>query len=152
MYAHLHLHVHCHKYQCHLGLLIIDAGTILSITRITQKGAFGGGQLVPGFKMQLSAMEEGTARLISPSIRTIPREIFPRNTHEAMIKGCLNSLLGTIIIAYSDIKSPLLLCGGDAPLLFKDLKIRGIEFAHRPNLALEGMIKLSKKSNQVLDL
>ena len=42
--------------DCSRGLLLVDAGTVLSLTRVTADGCFGGGQLIPGYRLQLQAM------------------------------------------------------------------------------------------------
>ena len=76
-----------------------DAGTILSVTKITNKGDFGGGQLIAGFRLQLSSMANGALNLETPIDKTIPTETFQYETHNAMIRGSLNALLGLIFIA-----------------------------------------------------
>ena len=73
------------------GLLIADVGTVFSLTRIKANGEFIGGQLVPGFRLQLLAMSTGTKNLNYPYIDThpIPNDLFPSATGEAMIKGSI---------------------------------------------------------------
>ena len=53
------------------GIWIVDAGTILSLNRITYQGEFIGGQLVPGLSLQLSAMAKGTQNLKNPKPNSI---------------------------------------------------------------------------------
>ena len=124
------------------GLLIADAGTILSLTRIAANGKFLGGQLVPGLKLQLTAMAQGAKNLQYPSLDSIPIEQFPMSTEKSMIKGSLQALIGTIIEAQTYTKVPIWLCGGDATLLLKALKARNIDVIHQPNLVLEGMCNI----------
>ena len=49
--------------DCSRGLLLVDAGTVLSLTRVTADGCFGGGQLIPGYRLQLQAMADANPRL-----------------------------------------------------------------------------------------
>ena len=49
------------------GVLVADAGTVLSLTLLDGSAQFIGGQLVPGLQLQLEAMDRGTAGL--PSIQ-----------------------------------------------------------------------------------
>ena len=75
-------------------LIVIDAGTIMSVTKITKKGEFAGGQLISGLRLQLSSMANGSLNLDNPIITTIPIETFQHETKNAMIRGAINGLLG----------------------------------------------------------
>jgi len=111
--------------DCSRGLLLVDAGTVLSLTRVTADGCFGGGQLIPGYRLQLRAMAEGTDGL--PSIpespdgevahEVFPQEVFPQQTVVAMQRGVLQAMLATIAVAQQNSKGLLWICGGDAALL-----------------------------------
>mgnify|MGYP001242205820 CR=1 FL=1 len=124
------------------GLLVADAGTVFSLTRVNCKGEFIGGQLVAGMRLQLKAMAKGTKNLQYPEFESFPRELFPISTSNAMLKGTLQSLIGTLIEANRKEDVPIWLCGGDSPIIFKELEERQLEVFHYPNLALEGMIEL----------
>ena len=130
-------------------LLIADAGTVLSLTKITQNGEFAGGQLVPGLRMQLAAMTQGTANLPDPGHHKNKELLdFPVETKEAMLKGSLQALIGVLSEAHKLSKTPLWLCGGDAPLLKEGLKKQKIDIIHNPNLVLEGLVDIHKIVNQ----
>ena len=103
-------------------LIIIDAGTILSVTKITNKGEFAGGQLISGFKLQLSSMANGALNLETPANQIIPKDTFQFDTEKAMLKGAINGLLGFILQINEEVKLPLWLCGGDAPIILNELK------------------------------
>ncbi len=134
------------------GLLVADAGTVLSITRISANGEFQGGQLVGGFQLQLNAMAKGTKALTDPGTLLQLPERFPFKTWDAMQRGSLQALLGTLIQAQKDTQMPIWLCGGDAPLLLDGLKEQNLKVIHHPNLVLEGMVNLLNKINQGQDL
>ena len=106
--------------DCSRGLLLVDAGTVLSLTRVTADGCFGGGQLIPGYRLQLQAMAEGTLGL--PSIpgeldNDALQEVFPQQTVAAMQRGVLEAMLASISAAQQHAQGLLWICGGDAPLL-----------------------------------
>jgi len=126
------------------GLIVIDAGTILSITKITKKGEFAGGQLISGLKLQLSSMSNGALNLENPIITTIPKETFQYETNKAMIRGSINGLIGLILQVFQETKLPIWLCGGDAPIILNELKNKDIDIKYYPNLVLEGMIDIDK--------
>ena len=130
-------------------IIIIDAGTILSVTKITKKGEFIGGQLSSGFSLQLSAMANRALNLEVPIHKKIPNEIFQYETQNAMKRGAINSLIGLILKLYDDTKLPIWMCGGDAPIILNELKNTSIDIIHCPNLVLEGMIDIDQKINSV---
>ena len=133
------------------GILVADAGTVMSLTRITAKGEFAGGQLIPGLRLQLSAMAYGTQNLNDPGSPSTSTKQFPINTAEAMRRGCLQALVGAIILAQKETNMPIWLCGGDAPVLMQELRKRNTHAVHHPNLVLEGMVDIENSINQSQD-
>ncbi len=124
------------------GILVADAGTILSMTYITANQEFGGGQLMAGLKLQRSAMYEGTEKLPKIKKGNIPSNSFPKGTEEAMLKGSFQCLLSTLIDAQQEAGIPLWLCGGDSEIFFDHLKRRNIDVYLEPNLVLEAMVTI----------
>ncbi len=127
------------------GLIVIDAGTILSVTKITKKGEFAGGQLIPGLRVQLSSMAKNALNLEHPIIKSIPKGTFQNDTNNAMIRGAINSLLGVILQVFEETKLPIWICGGDAIVILNQLKNKNIAIKYCPNLVLEGMIDIHQK-------
>ncbi len=102
------------------GLLLVDAGTVLSLTRVTADGCFGGGQLIPGYRLQLQAMADGTLGLPSTPEdldNDALQEVFPQQTVAAMQRGVLEAMLASIAAAQQHAQGLLWICGGDAALL-----------------------------------
>jgi len=130
-------------------LIVIDAGTIMSVTKITKKGVFAGGQLISGLRLQLSSMANGSLNLENPIIKTIPIETFQHETKNAMVRGAINGLLGLILKIFEETKLPIWMCGGDAPLILNELKNTNIDINYYPNLVLEGMIDIDQKINSI---
>ena len=132
-------------------LIVIDAGTVLSVTKITKKGEFAGGQLIPGLRLQLSSMANGTLNLENPIIKNIPKGTFQYETNNAMIKGSINSLIGLILKIFEETKLPIWMCGGDASIILNELKNKNIDITYYPNLVLEGMIDINQTINSIED-
>ena len=126
------------------GLVVADAGTVLSITKINAKGEFVGGQLAAGWNLQLKAMSQWTKNLSFIDITNFPKEKFPVKTADAMIRGSLQSLVGTLKEAQTDAAAPLWICGGDSSTIFNLLDQEKQEAFLHPNLVLEGMIDITK--------
>ena len=106
--------------DCSRGLLLVDAGTVLSLTRVTADGCFGGGQLIPGYRLQLQAMADGTLGLPSTPEdldNDALQEVFPQQTVAAMQRGVLEAMLASIAAAQQHAQGLLWICGGDAALL-----------------------------------
>ena len=96
-------------------------------------------------------MSEGALNLESPMDETIPSETFQYETHNAMIRGSVNALLGLILKIFEETKLPIWICGGDAPIILNELENTNININHCPNLVLEGMIDIDQKINSISD-
>ena len=130
-------------------LIVIDAGTILSVTKITKNCEFAGGQLIAGLRLQLSSMANGALNLDTPIVQRVPKETFQYDTQNAMLRGSINGLLGLILQIYEETKLPIWLCGGDAQIILNELQDKSIDINHYPNLVLEGMIDIEQKLNSI---
>jgi type III pantothenate kinase len=132
--------------QNRVGVLVVDAGTVLSLTRISADGSFSGGLLAAGYGLQLRAMGEATAGLTATSPLVMePKgaERFPFETQAAMRSGAQQSLVGLIRQAHAQSPWPIWLCGGDSPQLLPKLQEQlGMEVLHAPNLVMEAMVEL----------
>ncbi len=132
--------------QNRVGVLVVDAGTVLSLTRISADGSFSGGLLAAGYGLQLRAMSEATAGLTETSPFVLdPKEAetFPFETQAAMRSGVQQSLVGLIRQAHAQSPWPIWLCGGDSPQLLPKLQEQlGMEVIHAPNLVMEAMVEL----------
>ena len=124
------------------GILIADAGTILSMTLISANGEFLGGQLLPGLQLQRSAMSNGTENLQPMNRTDIPQVMFPISTEEAMLRGSFQAIFSSLLEAQKELDAPLWLCGGDSEIFFQYLKDRDINVYHHPNLVLEGLVEI----------
>ncbi len=121
-------------------LLIVDCGTILSLTKLSPNGSIIGGQLAPGFLTQLKSMEYFTRNLTVPKKYGMPAEDFLFDTEDAILKGVLNSMIGVINFSFNPVKDILITCGGDSELITSILKAKKTKIINLPNLVLEGMI------------
>ena len=124
------------------GLLLADAGTVLSLTLLDAHGRFRGGRLMPGLQLQLQAMASGTALLPSVARQQRTDDLFPSGTAEAMCQGVMQGLAAAVVDAYQSSGACLWLCGGDAPWLEKELSRRGVSAQSNQNLQLQAMVDL----------
>ena len=121
------------------GLLLVDAGTVLTITVLSPQGSFAGGQLIPGYQLQLRAMARGTEAL--PELTGWPDRIqpFPLETAAAMRCGVLHGLAAAIRQAEHFCRAPFWICGGDSMPLAGVLRAGGSTPYVVVDLQLQGL-------------
>ena len=136
------------------GVLVADAGTALSLTRVDGAGVFRGGRISAGLALQLRALGQSTALLPSLEAGGLEgsRDPWPQPTAAAMGWGCLQACAGAIAEAWADVACDglgaeeswaLWLTGGDGPALAPLLEQRGLAFHWAPDLCLEALAELA---------
>ncbi|MFO0136540.1 MAG: type III pantothenate kinase [Cyanobacteriota bacterium] len=139
-------------------LLVVDAGTVLSLNRIDRSGRFIGGRLLAGLALQWQAMAAGTAglpdTLVAPgrgfgALSRGGQQPWPLETQEAMLVGVSKGLAAAIVAATLECEQDglrLVLTGGDAPILKPligpSLARSGIPLEHEPDLCLAALAAL----------
>jgi type III pantothenate kinase len=139
-------------------LIVVDAGTVLSLNRMAPSGRFSGGRLLAGLALQWQAMAAGTAALpdtlVAPgrgfgALRRGGQQPWPLETQEAMLVGVSQGLAAAILAATLECEQDglrLVLTGGDAPILKPligpSLARWGIPLEHEPNLCLAALAAL----------
>ena len=152
-------------------VLVADAGTVLSFTRVDREGRFAGGRLLAGAALQLRAMAGGTVHLPALEEPAVPvaasavaalaedavpadpaAAAWPHDTAGAMRSGVLRGLAAAIAAAIQETRREepdcrLLLTGGDgAALSFLLDPALGAEL--RPYLCLEALAALRPARGQ----
>jgi len=124
-------------------VLVIDAGTAISITAIAEGHTFWGGAIMPGLRMQLDSLAQGTAVLprldIGDRLKEAP-QFWARNTPDSICSGVLHGAIAGLekyITAWrGDFPSgSVVITGGDGIILqthlgisyIPDLIFRGLE-------------------------
>jgi type III pantothenate kinase len=125
-------------------VLVVDAGTALSLTLVDGDGGFCGGRLMAGARLQLQALHQGTAHLPQVPLVTGTLESWPQQTDQALSCGVIEGMIGAVLRGFDQRPCPdqdwqLWLTGGDAPLLLEGLQQRGLQPRHAEGLALEGL-------------
>ncbi len=147
-------------------VLVADAGTVLSFTRVDREGRFAGGRLLAGAALQLRAMAGGTAQLPTLDAPAVPVEAlaavgvladavpapWPHDTAQAMRSGVLRGLAAAIALAAQEAlqEEPdcrLLLTGGDGAALAALLE-PALAVEQRPHLCLEALAALRPAADQ----
>ena len=145
------------------AVLVVDAGTALSLTRVDAVGRFVGGRLMAGAALQLRALAEGTSQLpqarvpdgMTTGLWPMTTGLWPAETEAAMASGVLWGMAGAIALAAQQVWSEqpdcqIWLTGGDGaqlePLLVgclgSRLGLEGGRLQRAPDLALEALAAL----------
>ncbi len=129
------------------AVLVADAGTALSLTRVDPEGCFAGGLISAGVALQLRALTAATAQL--PAVSSVggdpaqAESAWPSATAAAMDEGCRRAVAAAIAAAAASAEgAQLWLTGGDAELLLPILHAQHLNPVVAPNLALEAMAAL----------
>lgn len=125
-------------------VIVVTAGTAVTVDFVTADGTFLGGAILPGFATMLHSLHEHTALLPDVAITEPVANAIGTNTIEAMRSGVFGAVVGGVMQIASDgrdrigTESHLYLTGGDGQLL-KDRLAAAFSVAFVPTLTLEGI-------------
>lgn len=126
-----------------VSMLIIDAGTALTIDVADKEGRFMGGNISIGLSGRLKALHDYTERLplVSVSGEITP---FGTDTESAIRDGAVSGVVGEIVYDYSLARvnyeaEIIVMTGGDAPLLMPFLTEKEIKVHYDPYLVGRGL-------------
>jgi len=126
------------------GVLVIDAGTTLTIDAVTADGVHLGGVIIPGAPLMARVLRSDTSDIgpVPVTRRKQSPAFLGRSTAEAVNMGSRLALVGAIDQVLVSVKSSLgrsyqlLVTGGDGEDLLQHL---GAKAELRPALVLEGL-------------
>lgn len=132
--------------------VVVSAGTAITVDFVDGEGVFHGGAIVPGLRMWLNSLHNGTAALPAIEPRRPDESAFGADTTQAMLHGAFYGIRGVVRALterYAEAYEAyprIVATGGDAKFLFEDddliesidpdLTLRGIAATCR--LALSG--------------
>ena len=124
-------------------IMIVDAGTAMTIDVVNADGIFCGGNISLGVKSRLRALHDFTKLL--PEVEA-DRHInhFGNNTISAMKSGALTGCVAEILYDLGNAKkeynvNTLILTGGDANLLLPFIEKSATDIVHDPYLVSRGL-------------
>jgi type III pantothenate kinase len=120
-------------------LLVVDAGTALTIDHVAADGQHQGGWIVPGIHMQQKAVTNYTARVFNGAQQPFQLS-FAKDTASCLQNGVFAAILAVIKQAHQLVpQAKMLITGGDAPALMPFLDDLPIEI--EPLLIFKGMTR-----------
>ena len=123
------------------SILVVDAGTAVTVDWLSANGVHQGGWILPGFLMQQQAVLSHTARVLATAKRSAQLE--PGiDTDSGLQNGCLASVVGAIKLAWQSNPTDLIvLTGGDTDILTPQLLT--IPLRIEPMLVFHGLARYS---------
>ncbi|MCO7225018.1 type III pantothenate kinase [Pleionea sp. CnH1-48] len=130
------------------GVMVIDAGTALTVDVINESGKHLGGFISIGYQMALKSLLKDTEDILFKKDNKDPMDILGKNTAECVYNGNLALFLGFIFQECKKIKaeysiSAVIFTGGDGKVLFnklrKRLEMSGFCTKYHQNLVLDGL-------------
>lgn len=128
-------------------VMVVSAGTALTIDWVDAGGGHGGGYIIPGARLMAEALLRSTDRVRFDRTRAngLPMLISTqpgRQTDDCVYNGIALALAGAVRLAVTQARAEvgdivLVLAGGDADAL-SDL-LKGEEVHSRPDLVLDGL-------------
>jgi type III pantothenate kinase len=126
------------------AVVVVNAGTALTVDALTANGEFLGGLIVPGIELMMRALTTGTAHAHAQHGRYAA---FPVNTRDAIYSGAINAAVGsieriaTLLSARAGSAPNCIISGGAATLLVPHLGAKVVEIEH---LVLDGLVAVAE--------
>lgn len=130
------------------AVLVVNAGTAITIDALDSQGKFLGGTIMPGIRLMHTALADHTAQL---NVHGGAVTAFPNNTQDALESGCLNAAVGAVMVMLKRLERHsgwlprLVVSGGDAQLIADALKPDLKQVMIMDNLVLQGLALLAKE-------
>jgi type III pantothenate kinase len=120
------------------SLIVVDAGSAITINAVNAAGEFEGGAILPGLQLMASALHRDTAQL--PQTIIDQQATYPgQDTHSAIQCGIWAAASGSIERIVRTFKpQKLIFTGGDGPRLSEIVSV-DCEKRLEPRLVLEGI-------------
>jgi len=124
-------------YQRYLGpVLVVDAGSAITIDLIGPQGVHLGGYISPGLRLMREALWQGTAKVQVDRVESLNMLVPGTCTQDAVNRGCLLAVVATIEKLASQYPASIVITGGDATVVAEALSLTS---DHVPDLVLDGL-------------
>lgn len=125
------------SYQRYCGaVLVVDAGSAITIDLVGPQGEHLGGYISPGLRLMRDALWQGTDRVQVAEAEPLNLLVPGNCTADAVNRGCLLAAVASIEKLASQYPASLVVTGGDAPTVAAALSLA---VDHVPNLVLDGL-------------
>lgn len=139
------------RYAPDRAVLVIDAGTAITIDHVDSGGFFAGGVIVPGLVTMMDSLHQAAGLVnVGPNLKDNHRLVLQNpDTETAILNGALHAMAASVagaVAHYRELsdEDPVVVgTGGDASLL---KRFSGIRMREIPGLVLFGLYIVSRES------
>ena len=118
------------------AVLVVDAGSAISIDLVGPQGEPLGGYITPGLALMHEALWKGTDKVQVKGEDPLNMLVPGVCTHDAVNRGCLLAAVAMIEKLASQYPASIVITGGDAKALVEAISLPS---DHQPDLVLEGL-------------
>lgn len=118
------------------GVIVVDAGSAVTVDIVGADGEHQGGYIVPGLGLMHKALWQGTEGVKVAAKSAEGMDCPGQSTDESVAKGCLLMLVAMIESLAEKYAAKLIITGGDAELLRNALSLEAELY---PDLVLDGL-------------
>jgi type III pantothenate kinase len=118
-------------------IMVIDAGSAITIDIVGPGGQHIGGYIAPGLRLMHDALWDNTSDVRVVGSGTEELWLPGKNTQQAVNKGCLLAAVSTIESLASQFPVRIVITGGDAKILMQAISLNAESHS---NLVLDGML------------
>lgn len=127
------------------GILVVDAGTAVTLDVVTPDGCFAGGNIAPGMSLRFSSLHDHTSRL--PLVDSCGEVLaFGSDTETAIRAGVIGGMVAQIADSFREARSlgveVVALGGGDAAMLFPMLVEKGVPCRLMEDMVARGLFEI----------
>ena len=128
-------------------MLVVDAGSAITIDLIGPQGVHLGGYISPGLRLMREALWQGTAKVQVDRVESLNMLVPGTCTQDAVNRGCLLAVVATIEKLASQYPASIVITGGDATVVAEALSLTS---DHVPDLVLDGLTVNGVEFTQML--
>lgn len=135
-------------------VVVVDAGTAVTIDHVDPTGTFRGGNIAPGLSLQLDALHRHTARLPQVNVPTQTPDapvLTGTDTPSAILAGCLVAIAGAVEYVARRIAPgttpAVVITGGNCRLIAPYL--RDIDAVTEPDLVDKGLYRILRYNENI---
>jgi type III pantothenate kinase len=131
------------------AVVVVNAGTAITIDCLGKDGAFIGGTIMPGLYLMRETLRRNAAQI---KVDEGEMKDFPTNTQDAVAAGSLNAAAGAIHLMLKRLEKhsgwlpKLIISGGDAHKVAQALNLNAKQVIIIENLVLQGLVLLENEA------
>lgn len=131
------------------AVVVVSAGTALTVDALGAHGEYLGGTIQPGYTMMRNVLAARTSAL--PQSKGEMQD-FPRNTPDGLYTGCVSAMVSAVermsaLLQQHALKVPTcVVTGGDGEMLIQALNLSGhVQSVYEQSLVLYGLLLIKRE-------